>query len=107
MASASSGDDGSAIAAVRAAINGNAKTGTRMESEQRRAGRETNRTQRGGMTILRPSTTISLVMRLACLMEAMGTLYFELIPESVSPLTTVWMMAEPFAGASGTAGTSG
>ena len=53
----------------------------------------------GGITILRPSTTVSFVMRLACLMVAAGTLYFELMPESVSPATTVWMMAAPLEGA--------
>ncbi len=44
---------------------------------------------RGGMTILRPSTTTSLVMRLAWRIEAAGILYFALMPESVSPATTV------------------
>ena len=58
------------------------------------------------MTILRPSTTVSFVMPLACLMVAAGTLYFELIPESVSPATTVWMMAAPLEGALG-AGAAG
>src|SRR6478609_11405007 len=53
------------------------------------------------MTILRPRTTVSLVMRLASLMAATGTLYFELMPESVSPATTVWMMAAPLDGAAG------
>ena len=50
------------------------------------------------MTILRPSTTVSLVMWLACLIDATGILYFALMPESVSPLPTVWMMAAPFEG---------
>jgi len=50
---------------------------------------------RGGMTILRPSTTTSFVMRLAWRIEATGILYFALIPESVSPATTVWMVAAP------------
>ena len=49
----------------------------------------------GGMTIFFPSTTVSLVMLFACLMAAEGTLYFALMPESVSPATTVWMMAAP------------
>ncbi len=44
---------------------------------------------------MRPSTTMSLVILLACLIEAAGILYFELMPESVSPATTVWMMAGP------------
>ena len=43
----------------------------------------------GGITILRPRTTVSVVMRLACLIAAVGTLYFALMPESVSPATTV------------------
>ncbi len=42
---------------------------------------------------------MSLVMWFACLMAAEGTLYFLLIPESVSPATTVWMIAAPFDGA--------
>lgn len=52
---------------------------------------------------MRPSTTVSLVMRLAALIEAMGTLYFELSPDKVSPATTVWITADPLAG--GAAGT--
>ncbi len=51
---------------------------------------------RGGMTILRPSTTTSLVMRLAWRIEAAGISYFALMPESVSPATTVWMVAAPY-----------
>ena len=47
---------------------------------------------------------MSLVMLLACLMAAEGTLYFELMPESVSPGTTVWMMAAPFEATRGVAG---
>ena len=43
------------------------------------------------MTILRPSTTTSLVIRLAWRIEAAGISYFALMPESVSPATTVWL----------------
>ena len=59
----------------------------------------------GGMTIFLPRTTVSLVMLLACLIAAAGTLYFALMPESVSPATTVWMMAAPLDGLPGAAGT--
>jgi len=48
---------------------------------------------RGGITILRPRITLSSVMRLALMIEAIGTRYFALRPESVSPLTTVWIVA--------------
>lgn len=44
---------------------------------------------------------MSLVMPLAFLMAAIGTLYLELMPDIVSPATTVWMMAAPFDGAFG------
>jgi hypothetical protein len=53
------------------------------------------RSQRGGMTILRPSMTVSFVILLACLMDALGILYLALMPERVSPATTVWMRAAP------------
>ena len=55
----------------------------------------------GGITIFRPSTTVSLVILFACLISAVGTLYLALIPESVSPATTVWIMAAPLEAAAG------
>lgn len=61
--------------------------------------------QRAGMTSLRSSTTVSVVMLLAALMEAMGTLYFAAMPESVSPLETTWTVPPAVAG--GVAGRAG
>lgn len=53
------------------------------------------------MAIFLPRMTVSLVMWLAALIAATGTLYLALMPESVSPATTVWMMAAPFTEAGG------
>lgn len=57
-----------------------------------------------GMIILRPSTTVSLVMLLARRIASADTLYFALIPDKVSPFTTVWTTASARCGGAETGG---